>query len=76
MGGEAWSILQQERPPELLTLDWMMPEVEGVELCRRIRERQRPPYQYILLVTGKDDKEDLVRGLEAGADDYGLCAGI
>jgi two-component system cell cycle response regulator len=69
-GGKAWSILQQERPPELLILDWMMPEIEGVELCRRIRERQRPPYQYILLVTGKDDKEDLVRGLEAGADDY------
>jgi two-component system, cell cycle response regulator len=69
-GGKAWSILQQERSPELLILDWMMPEIEGVELCRRIRERQRPPYQYILLVTGKDDKEDLVRGLEAGADDY------
>jgi len=69
-GGKAWSILQQERPPELLILDWMMPEIEGVELCRRIRERQRPPYQYILLVTGKDDKEDLVKGLEAGADDY------
>ena len=69
-GGEAWSILQQERPPELLILDWMMPEIEGVELCRRIRARQRPPYQYILLVTGKDDKEDLVTGLEAGADDY------
>ena len=54
----------------MLILDWMRPEIEGVELCRRIRARQRPPYQYILLVTGKDDKEDLVTGLEAGADDY------
>lgn len=69
-GGKAWSILQQERPPELLVLDWMMPEIEGVELCRRIRQQQRRPYQYILLVTGKDDKEDLIKGLEAGADDY------
>lgn len=69
-GGEAWKILQQERCPELLILDWMMPQVDGIELCRRIRERQRSPYQYILLVTAKDDKNDVVRGLEAGADDY------
>lgn len=69
-GGKAWNILQQERPPELLILDWMMPEVDGTELCRRVRERQRDPYQYILLVTARDDKQDVVRGLEAGADDY------
>jgi|CZKD01.1.fsa_nt_gi two-component system cell cycle response regulator len=69
-GAKAWSILQQEHPPELLILDWVMPEIDGTELCRRIRERQRSPYQYILLVTGKDDKQDVVGGLEAGADDY------
>jgi diguanylate cyclase (GGDEF)-like protein len=69
-GTEAWSILQHEHPPELLILDWVMPGIEGTELCRRIRERQRSPYQYILLATGKDDKQDVVRGLEAGADDY------
>lgn len=69
-GAQAWSVLQQEHPPELLILDWIMPEVDGTELCRRIRERQRGPYQYILLVTAKDDKQDVVRGLEAGADDY------
>jgi diguanylate cyclase (GGDEF)-like protein len=69
-GAKAWSILQQEHSPELLVLDWVMPEIDGIELCRRIRERGRSPYQYILLVTGKDDKQDVVTGLEAGADDY------
>jgi two-component system cell cycle response regulator len=69
-GTRAWEILQEERPPELLILDWVMPGIDGTELCRRIRERQRGPYQYILLVTANDDKQDVVRGLEAGADDY------
>lgn len=69
-GSKAWAILQQELPPELLILDWMMPEIDGVELCRRIRDRQGSPYQYILLVTAKDDKRDVVSGLDAGADDY------
>jgi len=69
-GAKAWTILQQEQAPQLLILDWVMPEIDGIELCRRIRERQESPYQYILLATGKDAKEDVVRGLEAGADDY------
>ena len=69
-GAKAWEILEQENAPNLLILDWMMPGIDGLELCRRIRERQRSPYQYILLVTGKDDKQDVVKGLEAGADDY------
>ena len=69
-GTKAWEILQQVRPPELLILDWVMPGIDGTELCRRIRDRQRGPYQYILLVTANDDKQDVVRGLEAGADDY------
>src|ERR1022692_199044 len=69
-GTVAWNILQHEHPPELLILDWVMPGIDGTELCRRIREQQRSPYSYILLVTGKDDKRDVVTGLEAGADDY------
>ena len=48
-GTAAWNILQQEHPPELLILDWGMPGIDGLELCRRIRERQTTPYQYILL---------------------------
>jgi two-component system, cell cycle response regulator len=69
-GTEAWNILQQERPPDLLILDWVMPGIDGMELCRRIRERQSPSYQYILVVTANDARQDVVRGLEAGADDY------
>ena len=69
-GTEAWNILQQERPPDLLILDWVMPGIDGMELCRRIRERQSASYQYILIVTANDAREDVVRGLEAGADDY------
>jgi diguanylate cyclase (GGDEF)-like protein len=48
----------------------MMPELSGLELCRLIRERNSSPYQYILLATGRDNKEDLIQGLDAGADDY------
>lgn len=69
-GARAWTILQQEKPPELLILDWVMPEIDGIELCRRIRQQQRQPQPYILLVTAKDDRQDVVRGLDAGADDY------
>jgi two-component system, cell cycle response regulator len=69
-GAKAWEILQSAIPPQLLILDWMMPAIHGVEICRRVREQNRSPYQYILLATAKDAKQDLVQGLEAGADDY------
>ncbi len=69
-GAKAWQILQEIRAPHLLILDWVMPNLNGIDLCRLVRERASSPYQYILLVTAKDDKQDLVRGLEAGADDY------
>jgi len=69
-GATAWNILQQDHPPELLILDWVMPTIDGVELCRRIRDRRHGCYQYILLVTSRDGKQDVVKGLEAGADDY------
>jgi two-component system cell cycle response regulator len=69
-GAKAWNILQQELRPQILILDWMMPGINGVDLCSRVREQNQTPYQYILLATAKDAKQDLVRGLEAGADDY------
>jgi diguanylate cyclase (GGDEF)-like protein len=69
-GVKAWEILQQTIPPQLLILDWMMPGINGVELCHRVREQNRSPYQYLLLATARDAKQDLVQGLEAGADDY------
>ena len=69
-GGEAWQSLQAKDAPRLAILDWMMPHLDGIEICRRVR--QSPPLQslYIILLTAKDRREDLVEGLQAGADDY------
>ena len=69
-GLDAWEVLQREDAPQLAILDWMMPGMDGIELCRRIRSRDHGPYRYVLLLTAKDDKQDVVAGLEAGADDY------
>ncbi len=69
-GARAWEILQQDDAPALLILDWMMPGIDGPELCRRLRARRNAFYPYILLVTAKDEKQDVVRGLASGADDY------
>ncbi len=69
-GSEAWEILQGKNAPPLAILDWMMPEMTGVEVCRRVRLQAREPYTYILLLTSKNLKEDLIEGMEAGADDY------
>ncbi|MDP8979160.1 MAG: diguanylate cyclase [Acidobacteriota bacterium] len=69
-GSEAWEILQGKNGPPLAILDWMMPEMTGVEVCRRVRLQAREPYTYILLLTSKNLKEDLIEGMEAGADDY------
>jgi len=69
-GLEAWAVLQAPDPPRLAILDWMMPGLDGVEVCRRVREANREPYIYILLLTAKDTAEELVEGMEAGADDY------
>jgi diguanylate cyclase (GGDEF)-like protein len=69
-GDEAWRILQPDDAPRLAILDWVMPGADGVELCRRVRALGREPYQYILLLTARTDSQDLVEGMEAGADDY------
>jgi two-component system cell cycle response regulator len=69
-GAEALDLLQRENAPALIILDWMMPGMTGVEVCRRIRERDGEPYTYILLLTSKSQKEDLIEGMDAGADDY------
>jgi diguanylate cyclase (GGDEF)-like protein len=69
-GNEAWRLLQPDGAPRLAILDWMMPGIDGVELCRRVRAAGREPYQYILLLTARTDSEDLVEGMDAGADDY------
>jgi two-component system, cell cycle response regulator len=69
-GNEAWEMLQAEDTPRLAVLDWMMPGMDGVEICRRVRSANRDPYIYIVLLTARTDAEDLVEGMEAGADDY------
>ena len=69
-GIEALAVLQADDPPRLAILDWMMPGLDGVEVCRRVREKNQEPYIYILLLTAKDTAEELVEGMEAGADDY------
>jgi two-component system cell cycle response regulator len=69
-GEEALRVLQSPEPPPIALLDWMMPGIDGLEVCRRVRAEGREPYVYIILLTGKDLREDLVRGLAAGADDY------
>jgi two-component system, cell cycle response regulator len=69
-GAEAWSLLQGEDAPRMAILDWMMPGVDGVELCRRVRAEAREPYIYLLLLTARTQSGDLVEGMEAGADDY------
>ena len=69
-GLEALRLLEGDDAPPLAVLDWMMPGMEGAEVCRRVRERKGHPYIYILLLTARTQKGDLLRGLEAGADDY------
>lgn len=69
-GVEAWRILQSADAPRLAIVDWLMPNMDGVEVCRRVRQLQASPYTYLILLTSKDRKEDLIAGLEAGADDY------
>ena len=69
-GDDALRILQSDYPPRLAILDWMMPGTNGVEVCRKVREERETPYTYIILLTSQQRDEDLVAGLEAGADDY------
>jgi phosphoserine phosphatase RsbU/P len=69
-GAEAWEALQQADAPAMAILDWMMPGIDGVDVCRRVRETPRDTTPYIILLTAKGAKEDVVEGLDAGADDY------
>lgn len=69
-GTEALRVLEGPDAPPLAVLDWMMPGMEGPEICREIRKDPERPYTYVLLLTARTQKEDLLKGLEAGADDY------
>ncbi len=59
-----------EQHPSLVIVDWMMPDLTGLEICKHIRSRAQASYTYIILLTGKSEKESVVEGLAAGADDY------
>ena len=69
-GNEAWAALQAEDVPKLAILDWMMPGMDGVEICRKVRSQEKSDRKYIILLTALDQKKDIVMGLDAGADDY------
>jgi two-component system, cell cycle response regulator len=69
-GRQAWEVLSTVDRPPLAILDWLMPGLDGVDICRRLREEAASPYVYVLLLTAKDAKSDLVKAFEAGADDY------
>lgn len=69
-GAAAWERLNDERPPRLVILDCMMPKLNGLEICRTIRERGLPDYTYIILLSDRTSRGDKLAALDAGADDY------
>jgi DNA-binding response OmpR family regulator len=69
-GEQAAEILDSPDAPPIAVLDWMMPKIDGVELCRRVRQHVDRPYIYLVLLTARSHKEEVAAGLEAGADDY------
>jgi phosphoserine phosphatase RsbU/P len=69
-GAAAWQILTGASPPSLAIVDWMMPRLDGLELCRKIRQDERCAQMYVILLTSRDQPDDIVAGLDAGADDY------
>jgi two-component system, cell cycle response regulator len=69
-GLEALAILEAEDAPSLAVLDWMMPGLEGPQVLQRVREHPERPYVYVILLSARSEKGDLLQGLESGADDY------
>ena len=69
-GSEAWRILDGEDSPRMAILDWEMPGLDGIEICRAVRRSEKRPYTYILLLTARAQKADIQKGLAAGADSY------
>jgi len=69
-GRQAWDILQSDHPPQIAILDWMMPEIDGIELCKKIRQSEEGRKLYLILLTGNEEESHLVTGFESGADDY------
>jgi len=69
-GLEAWEVLQAEDAPEIVLLDWVMPGMDGIEVCRALRKQGDRPYRYVILLAPKTQKNDVLAAFEAGADDH------
>src|SRR5437899_496949 len=69
-GNAAWRVLKEADAPRLAILDWMMPYLDGPDVCRRVRARVRTDPPYLILLTARGEKSDVVAGLDGGADDY------
>ncbi|MFY9559037.1 MAG: diguanylate cyclase [Terriglobales bacterium] len=70
-GAEAWRVLEEPGSPKLALLDWVLPDIEGIELCKRIRKAGASgPYVYVILLTSKEGRQSMLDALDAGADDY------
>jgi diguanylate cyclase (GGDEF)-like protein len=69
-GAAAWEILRRDDAPKLVLLDWNMPEMDGIEVCSLIRKEESSNPPYVIMLTGRGEKSDIVRGLDAGANDY------
>src|SRR5919106_4598351 len=69
-GTAAWDYITGETAPSLAIIDWMMPGLDGPELCRRVRREASRAHLYLILLTARTDRSDVIAGLDAGADDY------
>ncbi len=69
-GNDAWELLQKPDGPQIAILDWEMPGLDGVEVCRRVKELEKGTPIYVILLTGRDSRNDILHGFDMGADDY------
>jgi DNA-binding response OmpR family regulator len=69
-GHEAWKVLQKPDGPQIAILDWEMPGIDGVELCNKVKMLERETPVYVIMLTGRDAQDDILKGFDAGADDY------
>ena len=69
-GRQAWDIIQAQEDIEVLVSDWVMPEMDGLELCRHVRTLRRPHYTFVILLTVKAGRDNYLKGMESGADDF------
>lgn len=69
-GDQAWGLIERSEAPHILMLDWSMPGMDGLDICRRLRQREDGQTSYVLMLTAKNEPEDQKEALEAGANDF------